>query len=93
MLIQYLTAHQSRTRLGDMLYQTCLGDGTVGQHEVIVRTDGETTDGMRVVSCLYLVHHDEWFTLRYQPLDVISGSKFFHLSLIIDHYFGKFCSI
>jgi hypothetical protein len=60
-----------------MLYQAGLGDGAVWQHEIVVRADGEGTDGMRTVSCLNLVHHNEWLTLRYQPLNSICGSKFY----------------
>ena len=67
-----------------MFYHTRLGDSAVGQHEIIVRADGEGTDGMCTVSSLNLVHHDERLALGNQPFDIISGSKFFtiHYSLL-----------
>ena len=55
-----------------MLYQAGLGNGTVGQHEIIVRADGKGGDGMGVVTRLNLVHHDEWFTLRYQLFNILT---------------------
>lgn len=67
----------------NMLYQTGLGNGAVGQHKIIVRADSKGGDGMGVVTRLNLVHHDEWFALRYQLLNFIS----------FQHYAGMFCSM
>ena len=61
-----------------MLDESCLCHRVVGQDEVIVVTDAQCRDSTVTVTLLKSVHHDEWFPLGNQSLDILT---LYHFSL------------
>ena len=66
-----IAASQCRARLRHVFNESCCSHRSIGQHKVVVLSDGKSGDGMSVITRLKLAHHHKRITLRNEFLDIL----------------------